>query len=283
MTAPGTDWYQERWAGEGSAIALEITARLHDHQSPYQRVEVFETTRFGRLLTLDGLVMVTGRDNHIYHEMLAHPALYACPDPRRVLIIGGGDCGTLTEVLRHPGVQHVDMVELDEAVTQAAELYFPELTAGRRDARAHLRFEDGIAFAARAPAGSYDVILVDSTDPVGPAEGLFGEAFFRSCVNALTPHGVLATQSESPLFHADLIVQVHGALRAAGFAHTASVHFPQCTYPSGWWSVTLGARTGRADACRAPDALPFATRYYNAALHRGALALPQALRERLPA
>jgi spermidine synthase len=276
-----SEWYQERWAGEGSALALEITAKLHDHQSPYQRVEVYETTRFGRLLTLDGLVMLTSRDNHIYHEMLAHPALYAHPDPRRVLIVGGGDCGTLTEVLRHPTVEHVDMVELDEAVTQAAERFFPELTAARRDPRAHLRFEDGIAFVAAAPPGSYDAILVDSTDPVGPAEGLFGEAFFRDCRAALTPSGVLATQSESPLFHADLIARVHGALRAGGFDHAASVHFPQCTYPSGWWSVTLGAKSGRADACRAPDPLPFPTRYYNAGVHRGALALPQELRARL--
>lgn len=270
-------WYTEQWAGEGSAISLEIKEKVHDFQSPYQRVEVFQTTRFGKLMTLDGLVMVTERDEFVYHEMLVHPAMFTHAEPRRVLIIGGGDCGTLREVLRHDSVQQVDMVELDQAVTEAAALHFPTLHAASFDPRARLYFQDGIAWVADAEPGSYDVILIDSTDPVGPAQGLFSVDFYRNCQRALAAGGVLAAQSESPLFHADLIRAMQRDLKTAGFADVATVDFPQCTYPSGWWSVTLGARDGSASAFRGEGEPrpPFASRYYNAARHRGALAPAQ--------
>ena len=148
-------WYTEQWAGEGSAISLEIKEKIHDFKSPYQRVEVFETTRFGKLMTLDGLVMVTERDEFVYHEMLVHPALFTHQNPKRVLIIGGGDCGTLREVLKHDSVEQVDMVELDQAVTDAAAIHFPTLHAASFDPRARLYFQDGIAWVAepsRAPS-----------------------------------------------------------------------------------------------------------------------------------
>ncbi len=274
---PDDTWYTEQWAGEGSAISLEIKDKIHDFQSPFQRVEVFETTRFGKLMTLDGLVMVTERDEFVYHEMLTHPALFTHAAPRRVLIIGGGDCGTLREVIKHDSVQQVDMVELDQAVTEAAALHFPTLHAASFDPRARLYFQDGIAWVADAEPGSYDVILIDSTDPVGPAQGLFSVEFYRNCQRALASGGVLAAQSESPLFHADLIRAMQRDLKTAGFADVATVDFPQCTYPSGWWSVTIGARDGSANAFRGEGQArtPFASRYYNAARHRGALAPAQ--------
>ncbi|HEX7043365.1 MAG TPA: polyamine aminopropyltransferase [Burkholderiales bacterium] len=272
-------WYTEQWSEQGAAISLKIRAKLHDEQSPYQRIEVYETETFGRLMTLDGLVMVTGRDNFIYHEMMSHPALYTHPDPRRVLIIGGGDCGTLREVLKHPDVAAATQVELDERVTRVAEQYFPELCASNGDPRARLHFADGIRWVAEAAPGSYDVIIVDSTDPVGPAAGLFSEAFYRNCLRALGPDGVLVGQSESPLFHADLIRSMQESMRAAGFAHVGTLYFPQCTYPSGWWSATLASKGAAPENFReaAAAAKPFATRYYNAAIHRAALAAPEFL------
>ena len=118
-------WYTEQWAGQGSAISLKLRDKVHDEQSPYQRVEIRETETFGTLMTLDGLVMVTDRDNFVYHEMMSHPALFTHPDPKRVLIVGGGDCGTLHEVLKHPGVELAEQVELDERVTRVAEKFFP--------------------------------------------------------------------------------------------------------------------------------------------------------------
>ncbi len=273
-------WYTEQWAEQGSAISLKIKRKLHDEQSTYQHIEIWETESFGRLMTLDGLVMVTDRDNFIYHEMMSHPALFTHPDPRRVLVIGGGDCGTLREVLRHPGVELAEQVELDERVTRVAEQFFPALCEANSDPRARLLFTDGIRWAAQAAEGSYDVIIVDSTDPVGPAAGLFSETFYRDCCRALGPHGVLVGQSESPLFHADLIRRMQAAMRAAGFAAAATVHFPQCTYPSGWWSATLAGKSGppagsiRREAARHK---PFPTRYYNLDIHLAALALPEYL------
>lgn len=273
-------WFTEQWSGQGSAISLKIRARLHEEQSAFQRIEIFETESFGRLMTLDGLVMVTDRDNFVYHEMMSHPALYTHPNPKRVLIIGGGDCGTLREVLKHPDVQLAEQVELDERVTRVAERFFPELTASNRDPRARLHFADGIQWLAQAAPESYDVIIIDSTDPVGPAAGLFSADFYRNCQHALRTPGVVVGQSESPLFHADLIRHMREALRAAGFTDVGTLYFPQCTYPSGWWSATMGCKGVALGGYRAGDASAkgFATRYYNAAIHAAALASPEFLR-----
>ena len=272
-------WYSERWEEGRSGISLKVLNVLHREQSPYQTIEIFETESFGTLMTLDGLVMVTDRDNFVYHEMMSHPALFSHPDPRRVLIIGGGDCGTLREVLKHPGVEHVDMVELDERVTRVAEIYFPELCESNQDPRAHFHFTDGIQWVSDAKAGSYDVIMVDSTDPVGPAAGLFATEFYQNCLRALGDQGVLVGQSESPLFNADLIRSIRARMREAGASDVATIHFPQCTYPSGWWSATLAGKGLNLAEFReqAAQAKPVPTRYYNAALHRGALAMPEFL------
>ncbi len=276
-------WYTEQWADQGSAISLKILDKVHDEQSPYQRIEIYETETFGTLMTLDGLVMVTDRDNFIYHEMMSHPALFAHPEPRRVLIVGGGDCGTLREVLKHPTVELVEQVELDERVTRVAERYFPELCASNSDPRARLRFDDGIQWVAQVPPGSYDVIIIDSTDPVGPAAGLFSEEFYRNCFRATGGHGILAGQSESPLFHPHIIKSMHQALRTAGFLDVATLNFPQCTYPSGWWSTTLACKDSSLSGFRqeAVAGKKFPTRYYNLGMHMAAMASPEFLYEML--
>lgn len=276
-------WYTEQWAEQGAAISLKIRDKVHDEQSTYQRIEIYETETFGTLMTLDGLVMVTDRDNFIYHEMMSHPALFTHPNPRRVLIIGGGDCGTLREVLKHSTVELAEQVELDERVTRVAEKFFPDLCASNDDPRARLHFADGIEWVARAAPSSYDVIIIDSTDPVGPAAGLFSETFYRDCLRALGKDGIVVGQSESPLFHAELIRSVHRALRSAGFRDVLTLNFPQCTYPSGWWSATL-AGNGRPLATFREDdvaAKRVSTRYYNRAIHTAARAAPQFLDELL--
>ena len=276
-------WYTEEWAGQGSAISLKTVKKLHDEQSAYQRIEIYQTETFGTLMTLDGLVMVTDRDNFIYHEMMSHPALFTHADPKRALIIGGGDCGTLREVLKHPGVELAEQVELDERVTRVSEKFFPALCESNGDSRARLLFTDGIKWAADAAPASYDVIIVDSTDPVGPAAGLFSAEFYANCWKALRPGGIVAGQSESPLFHAALIQSMHAALRTAGFTDVATFNFPQCTYPSGWWSATLASKGGTLATYRheAAAARPFATRYYNPSIHAAAMATPEFLRQAL--
>lgn len=271
------NWYTEVYPDDGAALSLAIKNKIHDEQTPYQHLEIFETTHFGRLMTLDGLVMLTDRDNFIYHEMMTHPALYTHPNPKRVAIIGGGDCGCLLEVLKHPGVEHADLIELDERVTRAAEEFFPALCTANSDPRASLHFLDGIQWMADAEAGSYDIIIIDSTDPVGPALGLFSAEFYTSCHHALTETGVLIAQSESPLFHQDIMRDVRGAMTQAAFGHVAHLSFPQYSYPSGWWSATLASKSTAAAAFRYTDAAAktFETHYYNAAIHAGALALPE--------
>lgn len=272
-------WYTEQWAEQGAAISLKIRDRVHDEQSQYQRIEIYETETFGTLMTLDGLVMVTDRDNFVYHEMMSHPALFTHPDPRRVLVIGGGDCGTLREVLKHDGVTLAEQVELDERVTRVAEKFFPELCASNNDPRARLHFADGIAWVANAKPASYDIIIVDSTDPVGPAAGLFSKEFYGNCLRALDKNGIVVGQSESPLFHPDLIRSVQYALRGAGFKEATTLNFPQCTYPSGWWSCTMAVKDGSLVSLRENKRV--STKYYNADIHRAARAYPQFLKELL--
>ena len=277
MTQTDSDWFTENCPEGGSAFALQINKKLHDETTPFQRIEIYSTTHFGKLMVIDGFVMLTGRDNFLYHEMMAHPALFTHPDPQRVVIIGGGDCGTLREVLRHPGVKHVVQVEIDERVTQLSEQYFPELCEFNQDPRATFDFGDGIQRMKDAPAGGIDVIIVDSTDPIGPAKGLFSEDFYRDCYNALGADGVIVQQSESPLYHYDsIIIPMHRAMRAAGFSDSVSLQFPQPCYPSGWWTATLAGKKAVRDF-RNKDAQQktFPTRYYNAAIHQGALAQPE--------
>jgi spermidine synthase len=276
-------WFTEEWPGEKSAISLKVVRKLHEEKSRFQRIEVFETETFGKLLTLDGLVMVTDRDNFVYHEMISHPALFTHKKPERVLIIGGGDCGTLREVLKHPEVKKVHMVEIDERVTRVSEMFYPDLTESNKDPRAELFFEDGIKWVQNAAAGSYDVIIVDGSDPEGPAAVLFSEEFFRHCHRVLAADGVMVGQSESPLFHLELIKHYHATARNVGFKDVASLHFQQCTYPSGWWTVTVATKNQPVAEFREADAKArkFKTRYYTEAIHKGAMAQPAFVAEAL--
>ncbi len=276
-------WFSEVLGELGCAFSLRITAKLHEEQSPYQHIEIYATQAFGNLMVIDGSIMLTARDNFLYHEMLSHPALFSHPAPRRVCIIGGGDCGTLREVLKHPEVEQVVQIDIDERVTRLAEQFFPELTEANGDDRARLLFDDGIAWMAMAVPETLDLIIVDSTDPVGPAVGLFSQGFFQTCHSALAPGGIVVQQSESPLLHSGLLRDMHAAMRGAGFADVKTLFFPQPVYPSGWWSATL-ARKGEAIAGFRTDDVeqrPFATRYYNADIHRAALAQPEFFRRDL--
>jgi spermidine synthase len=212
--------------------------------------------------------------------MMSHPALYTHANPRDVVIIGGGDCGTLREVLRHKSVESTIQVEIDERVTRLAEQYFPELCESNHDPRAQLLFIDGIKWMAEAKPESLDVIIIDSTDPIGPAEGLFNAAFYATCLKALRPDGIIVQQSESPLAHLPLLADIRGALTTAGFESLHTICFPQPCYPSGWWSGTMARKRGKLDAFREADvaAKPFATQYYNLDIHRAALAQPEFLK-----
>ena len=274
------NWFSEAMEGTGSAFSLKIRKKLHEEQSDFQKIEIYETTDWGNLMVIDGCTMVSTRDNFLYHEMMSHPALFTHPDPKRVAIIGGGDCGTLREVLKHPGVERVTQIDIDERVTRVSEIYFPELCESNSDPRAELLFIDGIKWMQEAEAASLDVIIVDSTDPEGPGEVLFSESFYKACFNALGNDGLLIQQSESPLLHEGLIKRMSGDMTRAGFNKTQTLMFPQPIYPSGWWSATMAGKSGlpafREMAVRERQ---FQTSYYNEVIHQGALAVPQFMKE----
>ncbi|MCX7089727.1 MAG: polyamine aminopropyltransferase [Methylococcales bacterium] len=270
------NWFTEIVPGAESAFSLKIKAKLHAEQSEFQYLEIYETEGFGNLMVIDGCTMVSTRDNFFYHEMMSHTALYTHPDPKRVWIIGGGDCGTLREVLKHPGVEQAVQIDIDERVTRLAEIYFPELCESNNDPRADLKFIDGIKWVKDAAPNSVDIIIVDSTDPVGPAEGLFSEAFYRDCFNALSPNGLVVQQSESALFHLKLMGEMRDAMSNAGLSHLQTFFFPQCIYPSGWWSGTIASKAALNGFREADSAnKPFETTLYNVDIHKASLAQPE--------
>ena len=275
-----SQWFTEAHDYTGSSIGFRVTQKLHAEQSPFQHIEIYDTTDWGKLMVIDGCTMVTTRDNFFYHEMMSHPALFTHPDPKKVVVIGGGDCGTLREVLRHNSVESAIQVEIDERVTRLAEQYFPELCESNDDPRAQLLFIDGIKWMAECAPASLDVVIIDSTDPIGPAEGLFNAAFYASCLRALKPDGIIVQQSESPLGHLPLLTDIRNAMTAAGFTSLKTLCFPQPCYPTGWWSATLARKGGDFAQFREADAAAkaFATQYYNLDIHRAALAQPEFLK-----
>jgi len=278
-------WISETIPHMGAAFSLKTTQKLDEIQSPFQKIAVYATEHWGNLMVIDDAFMLTSLENFVYHEMLSHPALFTHPNPRHVVIIGGGDCGTLREVLKHPGVEKVTQIDIDEQVTRMAEKWFPELCDSNADPRANLRFDDGIKFMREAADASADIIIVDSTDPVGPAEGLFGPAFIADCYRVLREGGIMVSQSESPFYHMDVLQNVHRAMFRAGFSDRRALLFPQPVYPGGSITCTLASKRLPLDSFRKTSAAAktFRTRYYNVGIHQGALTPPEFVREALEA
>ncbi len=277
-----SQWFTEQAPGAESAFSLKFKQKLHEEQSEYQFIEIYETEDFGNLMVIDGCTMVSTRDNFLYHEMMSHPVLFTHPDPKRVWIIGGGDCGTLREILKHPSVEQAVQIDIDERVTRLAEIYFPELCESNNDPRADLKFIDGIKWVKDAEPNSVDIIIVDSTDPAGPAEGLFSKAFYRDCFNCLSEHGMVVQQSESPLYHMKLIGEMRDAMSSAGFEHLQTLFFPQAIYPSGWWSATIASKASLAKFRELDSANKnFDTTYYNVDIHKASLAQPEFFKKAL--
>ena len=274
------DFFTELNNESGLAFSLSLKQKLHEEHTAYQKIELFETTQFGNLMVIDGCIMLTARDNFLYHEMMSHPVLFSHPNPKHVVIVGGGDCGTLQQVAKHSCVERISQVEIDERVTKLSEMYFPELCTANQDERANFHFEDAIRWMQNTNDNSIDIIIIDSTDPIGPAEGLFKKAFYQSCISALAPDGLLIQQSESPLLHWESITKpMRNKMQTAGFNQVRTLFFPQPVYPSGWWSATMAAKND-IHLVRDKDAkqLTFDTKYYNYDIHLASFALPNFLR-----
>ncbi len=280
-------WFTDR--DEFIALSLRHTGdRLYRVRSPYQLVEVYQTYAYGKMLACDGMVMTTEGDEYVYHEMIAHVPLLLKPDAERVLIIGGGDGGAAREVLRHSQVKEVVLVEIDEKVIEAARLYFPDLAQSFDHPKLNLIIGDGIEYVSKAAEGSFDVVIVDSTDPVGPAEGLFTEAFYRDVYRILGPTGVMVTQSESPRFNVGVFQQLYrtyGDVFGPENAHCYLISVP--TYPSGTWSLSFNTKSGihpirdLDEARAAAFTEAHGLKYYSPAIHKAAFTLPRYVQELL--
>ena len=276
-------WFTERQL-PNVGLSCRVVRTLEVRQTPFQHLAVLETEPWGRMLVLDGMIQLTVADEFVYHEMLAHVPMAAHGKARRVLVVGGGDGGTVREVLRHPHVEEVVLAEIDADVVEVCRRYFPETAGALDDPRVRLAIGDGIAHVAQHP-DTYDVILVDSTAPVGRAVGRFSEEFDSSCRRALRPGGILAAQTESPFYNGDLISRCYAAMRAA-FGNARLYLAPVPTYPSGLWSF-MAASLGPDPSVPAGDNGWFLPdlRYYSKDVHRAAFALPpfvQALLQREP-
>ena len=234
-------WIDEEHRGVRYGLAGRV---LVEEQSDVQRITVIESERYGKGLLLDGCWMTAERQERHYHESLVHPALCSAAAIERVLVIGGGDGGTARECLRHPGVRRLDMVEIDGRVVELSREHLPTIGGSAwSDPRFQLNVGDGIAWAADAADASYDVVLVDGSDPAGPAEGLFNRTFFDHCRRILKPGGVFATQSESPEAFRDVHIAMVRLIREV-FGHADPLYGWLPMYPSGWWSWTFAATDG---------------------------------------
>jgi spermidine synthase len=269
-------WYTEPHT-KNAKFSIRIDRQLVTRQSRYQRIDVFESKEFGRILTLDGLLMVTEKDEFIYHEMIVHVPMAVKPDVKRVLVIGAGDGGTIRELVRYDTIEHIDMVEIDEEVVHVCREFLPQTACKLDDPRVHLHFEDGLKFV-RTRQNEYDLILVDSTDPFGPGEGLFTREFYGNCFKALTEQGILINQHESPYYADDAraMQRAHRQIQSV-FPVSTVYQFHLPTYPSGHWLfgfASKGLHPVEDLQAEAWNALGLETEYYNTELHKGAFALP---------
>jgi spermidine synthase len=279
-------WFTER--DENIALSLKHSGnQLYKKQSPYQKVEVFETLAYGNMLTLDGMVMCTQKDEYVYHEMITHVAMHSNPKIKKALVIGGGDGGTVRELLRYDKLERVVLVEIDELVIEACKDHLPETAVAFDNPRLELLVEDGIEYIKNTADGEFDLIIVDSADPVGPGEGLFTAAFYQQVHRCLSADGVMITQSESPRFNSEVFVEIFDTYK--GIFGKEKVHCYLAaipTYPTGTWSFSYSSK-GNSSPLQFDSAAAAAfsekenLKYYNEDIHRAAFALPNFVRQLL--
>ena len=265
-------------------LSIKVDKQLFSGKSEFQRIDVFEAPEFGRFLTLDGYMMLTEKDEFIYHEMITHVPMAVHPKVRDVLVIGAGDGGVIRELTRYPEIEHIDMVEIDPLVVEVCKKYLPQTSCRLNDPRLTIHYEDGVRFI-RSCKDQYDLIIVDSTDPFGPGEGLFTREFYGSCYNALREDGIMVNQHESPFYTEDAVAcqRAHKRIvESFPISRVYQAHIP--TYPSGHW--LFGFASKKYHPLRDLDETRWnmrglTWRYYTTTLHKGAFYLPAYVEELL--
>ncbi|UCG06592.1 MAG: polyamine aminopropyltransferase [Desulfobacterales bacterium] len=265
-----------------SALSFRVTKTLFSEKSPYQQIDLVETANHGRILLNDGIVMLTERDEFIYHEMIAHVALFTHPSPKRVLVIGGGDGGTVREVLKHSQIEQTVLVEIDEVVVEACRKYLPSVSCAMNDPRLQLIFDDGLQYVTETNE-QFDIVLVDSTDPVGPGVGLFEKRFYENVAGVLTENGIMVTQAESP-FYDVTFQQTMFSNQRPYFKKLHMFLYTTLAYVGGLYSFGFASK----GLCPLQDFDPkrvkssgISTRYYNSNIHRAAFMLPVFIEQKL--
>jgi spermidine synthase len=264
-------WYTELQE-PGVAISLKCKSKLLEKNSDYQYIEVLDTEAFGRMLVLDGAIQTTIKDEFVYHEMISLVPLNTHPNPENVLVVGGGDGGAIREIAKHPKVKKATLVDIDSAVIETSKKYFPEISSGLSDPKVEVRVEDGIKHIADSK-GRYDVIIVDSTDPVGPAVGLYQKEFYEGIFDALKDNGIFVAQTESPFLTDHLMKSVFQKVKSI-FPITKLYLAYVPTYPGGMWSFTMGSKNYDPEAIDIKIISNTNTRYYTPEIHKAAFVLP---------
>ena len=276
-------WFTEKHTPNVN-FSIKVDHQLYSGKSEFQRIDIFDSKEFGRFLTLDGYMMLTEKDEFIYHEMMVHIPLAVHPAAKKVLVIGGGDGGAVRELTRYSTIEHIDLVEIDELVVEVCKKHLPFTACCYGDERVTVHYQDGLKYIRRCE-NEYDLIIVDSTDPFGPGEGLFTKEFYGSCYNALREGGIMVNQHESPFYEEDsrMIQTAHKRiLEIFPEVKLYQAHIP--TYPSGYWLFGFASKgLHPVDDLRdqAWQEKRIQTRYYNTRLHRGAFALPNYVEELL--
>ena len=276
-------WFTEKDT-ENVRFSIKVDKQLYSAQSEFQRIDIFDSPEFGRFLTLDGYMMLTEKDEFIYHEMIVHVPMAVNPKAKRGLVIGGGDGGAVRELTRYPGIERIDLVEIDRMVVEACWKYLPQTACRLDDPRVKIYYEDGLKFI-RTRKDEYDLIIVDSTDPFGPGEGLFTKEFYGNCSKALSSAGILVNQQESPFYHDDAVAMQRAHKRIVEsfpISRVYQAHIP--TYSSGHWLFGFASKKYHpvVDLRSAEwNSLGLKTRYYSTKLHLGAFALPEYVKELL--
>ncbi|MCL2576827.1 MAG: polyamine aminopropyltransferase [Defluviitaleaceae bacterium] len=269
-------WFSEMHTSNVK-LSVKVERQLCSVQSKYQRIDIFESPEFGRFLTLDGFMMLTEKDEFIYHEMITHVPMAVHLSAKNVLVIGAGDGGVMRELSKYKQIKKIDVAEIDSEVVRLCKEFLPKTAIDFDDPRVNIFYEDGLKFV-RSRDNEYDIIIVDSTDPFGPGEGLFSKEFYGNCFKALKPDGILINQHESPFYEKDaqIVKRAHKRIvQSFEISRVYQAHIP--TYPSGHWLFGFASKgihpTKNLDAA-AWNALQINTRYYNTNLHKGAFYLP---------
>ncbi len=276
-------WYSE-YHTKNVRFSIKILNQLFSKQSEYQKIAVFDSQEFGRFLTLDGVMMLTEKDEFIYHEMICHTAMAVNPSIKNILVIGAGDGGVARELAKYPQIENIDVVEIDEDVVKTCKEYLPQTACGFEDKRINIHYEDGLKFVRRIH-NKYDLIIVDSTDPSGPGEVLFTKEFYGNCHKALSENGIMINQHESPFYKEDCKAMQDAHKRIYGIFPVCKVfqaHIP--TYPSGHWLFGFSSKKLHPiNDLKANEwkKLGIKTKYYNTNLHVGSFYLPNYVQEAL--